>query len=365
MRDRTAGSPAGTAGSADDNICVAYSRATSSMSPLQWAESKGFKRPETNNYVGKGKAPVRPIEQDADMMDVDQSDLDDDNVTEYSFKTEDYPHSSESEDSGDEDARSHISLSDDEPEVPSVLESVDWKDLTRDQRIEYERMFSSMQHAPLNGSWNFTEDYQNFVDSQCFEYLQVFELDAWVLPYEDAKYIIAKLLERVRLRKAELKVYGPPLPHNHGPRSQPGQYYNSQSSFPPPGLQVPQSYLPSQPTMQPMSVPLGVNLGQPLRQPMTFAQSQQYQHGNLPVGYTFRPATARVKLSHAWADAAASIEVQHGSTTRCPCENPSQAEDQRCRSWQQRASGTDSSPAQRPHATVSHARQARSAQDCW
>jgi hypothetical protein len=267
MRDRTAGSPAGTAGSADDNICVAYSR----MSP------------ETNNYVGKGKAPVRPTEQDADMMDVDQSDLDDDNVTEYSFKTEDYPHSSEFEDSGDEDARSHISLSDDEPEVPSVLEAVDWKDLTRDQRTEYERMFSTMQNAPLNGSWNFTEDYQSFVDSQCFEYCQVFELDAWVLPRPEADYIVNKLLERIRLRKAELKVYGPPPPHNHGPRPQPGQYYSSQSSFAP-GLQVPQSYLPSQPSMQPMSVPPGVNLGQPLRRPMAFAQSQQYQHGNLPVG---------------------------------------------------------------------------------
>jgi hypothetical protein len=74
MRDRAMGSPAGTAGSNDDNIQVAYSRATDS-SEDDWestSESRGLTRPETNTYIGKGKgkAPVRPIDQDADMMDM-------------------------------------------------------------------------------------------------------------------------------------------------------------------------------------------------------------------------------------------------------------------------------------------------------
>lgn len=295
MRDRTAGSPAGTAGSIDDNICVANPRATDSSDDSDsennlTSASKTLPRPETNDYVGKGKAPVRPIEQDVEMMDVDpsESDLDDDNVTEYSFKSEDYPHESELEDFDDEDARSHISLSDDEPEVASISTAVDWTGLIPSQRIEYERMFGSIQQQPLNGSWSFTENYQLHIDEQCLSYLGAFTPEEWVLPRHDTEYILNKLLERVRIRKDNHKVYGPQMPHNHAPRPQPGPNHHSKSTLPHSGPPVPDhQMLRSQHSMQNMGVPPNVKLGQPLRQPMAFAQPQQYPNG-MPLGQPLR-----------------------------------------------------------------------------
>jgi hypothetical protein len=290
MRHRTSNSPADTAGNNDDNIRVAYTRATDSGDDEKssFTESKKLElaQPEADNYEDKGKAPAQPPEQDVDMMDIDhdETDLDDDNVTEYSFKSEDYPHDSELEDLDDDDARSHISLSDDEPEVSSVIGPVDWKELTRDQRVEYERMFGSVHHQPLNGSWTFTENYHRHIDEQCLTYLDAFKPEEWVLPRHDTEYILNKLLERIRMRKAHMKVYGPPA-HNSSSRSHQLSHHHSQAPLPPPGHQMSgNQMLRSQPSVQPMGEPPGVRLGQPLRQPMAFAQSQQYQNGGLPAG---------------------------------------------------------------------------------
>lgn len=288
MRDRTAGSPTGTTGSNDDNIRVAYTRTADSSDDdgASLLEEKRPTRLETDKYVGKGKAAVRPIEQDAEMMDVDQSqsDLDEDNVTEYSFKSEDYPHDSELEDFDDEDARSHISLSDDEPEVPSVIVPVDWRELTRDQRVEYERMFGSVHQQPLNGSWSLTENYHRFVDEQCLTYLEAFNPDEWVLPRHDTEYILNRLLDRVRMRKANIKVYGPPAPQNNTSRSQLSSHRHSQMAHSLAGLPVSDhQMLRSQPSTQSTGEPPGVKMGQPLRQPMAFA-SQRYQNGGHPAG---------------------------------------------------------------------------------
>lgn len=290
MRHRTSHSPADAASNNDDNIRVAYTRMTDSGDDDKGSPTESKKlelaQPEADKYVGKGKAPAQPPEQDADMMDVDQieSDLDDDNVTEYSFKSEDYPHDSELEDLDDDDARSHISLSDDEPEVPSVIGHVDWKELTREQRVEYERMFGLVHHQPLNGSWTLTENYHRLVDEQCLTYLDAFKPEEWVLPRHDTEYILNKLLERIRMRKAHTKVYGPPA-HNSTSRSHQLSHRHSQAPLPPPGHHMSgNQMLRSQPYTQPMGEPPSVRLGQPLRQPMAFAQSQQYQNGGLPAG---------------------------------------------------------------------------------
>ena len=289
MRHRTSGSSAGTAGSNDDNIRVAYTRVTDSSGDYAGPppESTILIRAESDEYDGKGKAPARLDGQDADMMDIDncQSDLEDDNVTEYSFKSEDYPHDSELEDFDDEDARSHISLSDDEPEVPSVIAPVNWMELTPNQRVEYEHMFGSIYQQPLNGSWTLTENYHRLLDEQCLTYLEAFGPEEWVLPRHDTESILNRLLDRVRMRKNRGKVYGPPVPHNNSSRPPSGSQRHSQGPLPHSGHPVSANQmLRSQPSAQPMGVPPGVNLGQPLRQPMAFAQPQYYQNGGLPAG---------------------------------------------------------------------------------
>ena len=291
MRHRVSGSSAGTAGSNDDNIRVAYTRATNNDDDrVPPSESKQLTCSESDKLDGKGKASAQPIGRDVDMMDIDhsQSDLDDDNVTEYSFKSEDYPHDSELEDTDDGDARSHISLSDDEPEpeVPSVMVPVNWQELTRDQRVEYERMFGSVHHQPLNGSWTLTENYHRLLDEQCLTYLEAFKPEEWVLPRHDTEFILNRLLDRVRMRKAHVKIYGPPGPPlNNNSRPHPGSHRHSQLPLPPSGHPVSGTQMPrSLSSAQPVGMPPGVKLGQPLRQPMAFAQSQQHQNGGLPTG---------------------------------------------------------------------------------
>lgn len=288
MRHRTSGSPARTAGHNDDNICVAYTRMNvgSDDEIISPVESKKPTHSEAEKYDGKGKAPAQLPEQDADMMDIDHDefDSDDDNVTEYSFKSEDYPHDSELEDFDDDDARSHISLSDDdEPEVPSVIGPVNWRELTRDQRVEYERMFGSVHHQPLNGSWTLTENYHQHIDEQCLNYLDAFKPEEWVLPRPDTEYILNRLLDRVRMRKAHMKIYGPPVPRNSTSQSHHGSHRHSQGPLPHAGRPASDNQmLRSQPSAQLM--PPGVKLGQPLRQPMAFAHPQHYQNGGLPAG---------------------------------------------------------------------------------
>lgn len=274
MRDFTTGSPAGTTGSNDDSIRVAHTRGSGSSGIDSGGPSV------VNNRPSKGEAPVRPIEKDFDMMDIDnsQSDLDDDNVTEYSFKSEDYPHDSELEDSDDEDARSHISLSDDEPEVPGVPDEIDWKALTRDQRVQYERMFGWSGRRPLNDSWTFTEKYHEIVDDQCMSYLAAFNPDEWVLSRPEVEYTLHQLLDRVRLRKAHTRVYGPHS-QNHTSHSQPSLHHHPQVPFPLSARGLPEHQtMRHGPAMQPP--PMGAKLGQPQQQPMAFAQSQRYQNGS-------------------------------------------------------------------------------------
>ena len=292
MRHRASGDHANTFGKNGDNIHVGYTRATEicDNDKDSSAESKKLTHPQADKHHGKGKAPAQLPEQDADMMDIDhnESDYDDDNVTEYSFKSEDYPHDSELEDSDDDDARSHISLSDDEdePEVPSPLEPINWKDLTRDQRQEYERMFGSMPPQPLNGSWSLTEEYHLLVDQQCLTYLEAFKPEEWVSPRPDTEFILNGLLGRVRERKkiAEAKAQAAQAAQNTTSRHF-GSHRHSQAPLPP--LGHPGSgnqMLHSQTSAQPMGVPPGVNLGQPPRQPMAFAQSLNYQNGGMPAG---------------------------------------------------------------------------------
>jgi hypothetical protein len=283
MLHHTSDSPTGNN---DDNIRVTYTRADESSDDdkVSSAEYKKLTHADAGKYDSKGKGPAQLPEQDDDMMDIDHvdSNLDDDKVTEYSFKSEDYPHDSELEDIDDfDDARSHISLSDDEPEVPSVIGPVKWKELTRDQRVEYERMFGLAYHQPLNGSWTLTENYHLHIDEQCLAYLDAYKPDEWVLPRHDTEYILNRLLDRVRMRKVHLKIYGPPVPHNNTSQS----HRHSQGPLAPPGHHVSgNQMLLSQPSAQPMGVPPGVKLGQPQRQPMAFAQSQHYQNGGLPTG---------------------------------------------------------------------------------
>lgn len=279
MRGRGVGSSSGDVDNNEESIHVASTR-TSGINGDEASlhiAGKDLSHLNGGKSSGKGKAPVRPNEQDVDMMDIDDSHLDSeiDNVTEYSFKSEDYPHDSELEESDEEDARSHISLSDDEAEVSPLIEGVDWKGLNRDQRVAYERMFGTAHHRPINGSWNVTENYHRFVDDQCLSYLDAYKPEEWILPRQDTEFILNKLLERVRMRKLHIKIYGPQQPHNH----------HSQSPHPQPGHVVPDhQMLRSQPSLQPINVTPGVKLGQPLRQPMAFAQAQHYPNGNLPPG---------------------------------------------------------------------------------
>jgi len=159
---------------------------------------------------------------------------DDDNVTEYSFKCEDYVHESELEDSDDDDARSHISLSStDEPEVPSVHDVV-WKDLTPSERANYERLvFGNLPQDPINGSWSFTEDYQAEVDQMCINYTKIFSPNEWLIPAHEAHAIVDGVLDRLRKRAAGVLIFAPRL---------------------------------------------GANMGQPMQQPPTFAQHQHQHH---------------------------------------------------------------------------------------
>ena len=294
MRGHGAGSSFGTAGSNEDIIHVAPARTSDASGDdvSHRISSNVTAHPNGISYAGKGKAPVRPNEQDVDMMDFDDShrDSEDDNVTEYSFQSEDYPHDSELEDSDAEDACSHISLSDDEPEVSPIVEGVDWRGLTHDQRAAYERMFGTALHRPINGSWNVTENYHRFVDDQCLSYLDAYKPEEWILPRQDTEFILNKLLERVRMRKLNIKIYGPQLPHNHGSQNPLGPNHLAQSSLAHTGHSIPDNQmLRSQPSLQPINVPPGVKLGQPLRQPMAFAQPQHYPNGNLRPGVQSQP----------------------------------------------------------------------------
>jgi hypothetical protein len=181
---------------------------------------------EMSAAVTLGGADVHMIDDD------DNSDLptEDDNVTEYSMTSEDYPRDSELEDSDEEDARSHISLSStDEPEVPPVHD-VDWKTLTPSQRMSYERMFGDLPQEPLNGSWNFTEDYQAELDQQCRDYNKIYPLEDWLIPPQEAQAVFNGVLERLRKRTVGVPIFTP-----------------------------------------------GINMGQPRQQPFPFAQQQQQQ----------------------------------------------------------------------------------------
>jgi hypothetical protein len=162
-------------------------------------------------------------ESDVHMINDDNNDLpteEDDNVTEYSFTSEDYPHESELEDSDEDDARSHISLSStDEPEVSPVHDVV-WKDLTPTQRVSYERMFGTLSQQPLNGSWSFTEDYQAELDQSCIKYSKVYNLEEWLIPPHEAQAVFDGVLERLRKRAAGVLIFAPSV--NMGqPRQQP------------------------------------------------------------------------------------------------------------------------------------------------
>lgn len=202
-----------------------------------------------------GPAVALGGEPDANMIGAREHDgaVDsDDNVTEYSFQSEDYPRESEFEDSDEDDARSHISLSStDEPEVPPISEPV-WKDLTPAERITYERIFGTFPQQPLNGSWTFTEDYQAENDQQCINYVKVYNLEDWVIPHPEAQATFEGVLDRLRKRAAGLPIFGDRTVPLH-----PGQTFFSQ------------------PLMQ--AVPAGVNIGQPRHQPFPFAQQQQQQ----------------------------------------------------------------------------------------
>lgn len=289
MRDHITTSMNGV-DSGDDNIRVAYAHQMSvdssdedgdPLSDLQRLEGGNFD--EAHNagaYIGKGKAPMRPFAAEVDMPDAEE---DDDNVTEHSFKSEDYPHGSEMEDS-DDDARSHISLSDDEPEVPAVGD-INWATLNIEQRVQYERMFGFVHQRPINGSWNFTENYQHEVDEQCMNYLKTFKLKEWVVPFHEAEFILNSVLDRVRMRAIGINHYGPQLPHGHAGHPQNGPHQYAQSPMSLQNGVVPEHHtLRSQPSLQPMAVPPGVKMGQPMNQQMPFAQPHHYQNGGLPMG---------------------------------------------------------------------------------
>jgi hypothetical protein len=272
MCGRTESSSAGPVGSDEDIIAVADPRMTDSTG-------------QSNNYVGKRKAPVRPTEPDADVMDVDriESDLDDDNVSEYSFGPDDYARSDEFElDDDDEDARSHITLSDDEAEVPPIPEHVEWRDLTCDGRRQWERIFGHLQHQAINGSWTFTENYQRHVDEQCMDYLSVYNFDDWETPHQEARMIVQRVLDRVRMRNTYGKVFGPHL-------NQPGAYtsrpplvphHQSQSSHPIPGYPGANHHM----SVHHIGVHPGANPSQHQRQQMSFSQPHPYHTGPLPAG---------------------------------------------------------------------------------
>jgi hypothetical protein len=167
------------------------------------------------------------------MVDADNSELpfdDDDNVTEYSFKSEDYVHESELEDDDDDDARSHISLSStDEPEVPSVHDVV-WQDLSPSERVNYERMiFGNLPQEPLNGSWSFTEDYQAEVDQMCINYTKIFSPNEWLIPAHEAHAIVDGMLDRLRKRAAGVLIFAPRQAANMGqPMQQPPTFAQHQ-----------------------------------------------------------------------------------------------------------------------------------------
>ena len=193
---------------------------------------------------------------DVNMIDVDKGDAaieSDDNVSEYSFTSEDYPHESELEDSDEDDARSHISLSStEEPEVFPV-DGVVWDDLSPSQRICYERMFGSLPQQPLHNSWSFTEDYQAEIDHLCNNYIKVYTLDKWLIPPQEAHATRDGMVERMRKRTLGIPIFADRTIQLH-----PGQT------------------LLSQPLMQ--AAPPGVNIGQSRHQPFPFAQQQQQQH---------------------------------------------------------------------------------------
>lgn len=209
--------------------------------------------------------------QDIEMVDVEssKSDNDDDNVTEYSFKSEDYADEKEFEDEPDlDDVRSHISVSDDEPEMPGIDE-VPWRSMNREQRATYERMFGEVAQRPINGSWNCTELYQQNLDEKCMNYVKDFPISEWVLPRHVAEMTVEKVLERVRWRAFGIKIFGPQP--NRGSQ----QALHHPNQFPVPSHQT----LRSQPSAHPMGVLPGAPVGQPARRGVPHAH-QQHHHPN-------------------------------------------------------------------------------------
>lgn len=224
----------------------------------------------------KVSVPTKTSEQDVDMADAEVTNLDDDedNVTEYSFKSEDDVDQKELDEESDlDDVRSHISVSDDEPEVPPIDE-VPWRSMNRDQRATYERMFGEVAQRPIHGSWNCTELYQQNLDEKCMNYVKDFPISEWVLPRHVAESTVEKVLERVRWRAFGIKIFGPQPSSNRGPQSQPQLAPQHHTHYPVPNHQT----LRSQPSAQPMAVPPSTHMGQPTPQPMPFTQQQQHHH---------------------------------------------------------------------------------------
>lgn len=297
MRARTAASPICSESGNDDNIHVASAHQMSidssddeddPLSDLQKLEHmpRGHAT-KSRTPLTKGKSPCRDVDQDVEMSDGDHANDydDDDNVTEYSFKSEDYVRDDEleEEDFDEEEVRSHISLSDDEPEVPPV-DQTPWRHMNREQRATYERMFGQTFQRPMNGSWSYTEVYQQMLDAKCLDYLKDFSCKDWVIPLHEAESTAEKAIERVRFRAFGIKIFGPQGSHNRAPQPQMAPYPHFQSPMPLPGHPLPaHQTLRSQPQMHSSSVPQNVNLGQPTRQPMNPAQHHYHPHGNAPV----------------------------------------------------------------------------------
>lgn len=290
-------SPLGSDSGDDDSIRVASARPMEidssdqrddSPSSLGKAGGSGDRHQQqnaTSNGVSKPSV-AKASDKDVVMEDVEASRLegkdsdDNDNVTEYSFKSEDYVDEKELEDDPDlDEVRSHISVSDDEQEVP-LIDDVPWRTMNRDQREIYERMFGELAQRPINGSWNCTELYQQSLDEKCMNYVKDFPIADWVLPRPIAESTVEKVLERVRWRAFGIKIFGPHPSSNRGQHLQP-----QPTPYPHPQYSMPaHQTLRSQPSAPPMTVPPGTHMGQPMRQGVPFAQQQlHHANGNAPM----------------------------------------------------------------------------------
>lgn len=260
--------------------------------------------PEGHTLIGKGVSVTQNGTGDVDMPDADNADdkgspaEDDDNVTEYSFKSEDYPHESElEEDLEDDDVRSHISLSDDEPEVPPVNTSP-FANMTREHRLAYEHAFVKIFPHPLHGSWEATEAYQEAMDRECHQYLKLFKVEDWIIPRNQAESAIAGLFERTRLRSDGEKIYGPQGVYTRTSYRQPAPFPQNQLPVTLPATS-PHQGSRSQAGMRPIAPP-GITMGRPMRQQMPFAQGNHYGHrstllpalpGHMPRGTPYAQST--------------------------------------------------------------------------